>query len=204
MGLHPPPRDNRQQSILQLDFGGLINMGPIAAGPNAPIQGRVNWQQIFDQGFQANKLNDCRIMVVNVGVKIWRCPWQLDLLHLHNRAQTGKEGLNRTFKPGTINICRIMEVQLIMGHSCHLSSLLHNRKCMLQRRGDMRLQRQMDHDCEALQHQAHLAEQHRQWEHQRQLEQQHPANLAELQTGATKRGGARPSSGPKEWGIYIT
>ena len=68
----------------------------------------------------------------------------------------------------------------------------------------MQLQRQMDHDCEVLQHQAHLAEQCHQWEHQRQLEQQHPANLAELQTGATKRGGARPSSGPKEWGIYIT
>ena len=31
-------------------------MGPMAAaGPNAPVQGRVDWQQTFEQGFQARQ-----------------------------------------------------------------------------------------------------------------------------------------------------
>ena len=30
-------------------------MGPIAAGSNAPVPGRVNWQQTFEQGVQARQ-----------------------------------------------------------------------------------------------------------------------------------------------------
>ena len=38
----------------QPNFGGPVNMGPMAAaGPYAPVQQRVNWQQSLEQGFQS-------------------------------------------------------------------------------------------------------------------------------------------------------
>ena len=43
---------NRQQPMPQPNFGGHV--GPMAAaGPFAPVQGRVNWQEHLQQGFQA-------------------------------------------------------------------------------------------------------------------------------------------------------
>ena len=45
---------NRQEPIPQPNFGGPVNMGPMAAaGPYAPVQQRVNWQESLAQGFQA-------------------------------------------------------------------------------------------------------------------------------------------------------
>jgi hypothetical protein len=41
----------------QPNFGGQVNAGHVgpmaAAGPFAPVQGRVNWQESLQQGFQA-------------------------------------------------------------------------------------------------------------------------------------------------------
>ncbi len=40
----------------QPNFGAPVNMGPMAAaGPHAPIQQRVNWQERLEQGFQARQ-----------------------------------------------------------------------------------------------------------------------------------------------------
>src|ERR1700676_1094567 len=45
---------NRQQPMPQPNFGGHV--GPMAAaGPFAPVQGRVNWQERLEQGFQARQ-----------------------------------------------------------------------------------------------------------------------------------------------------
>ena len=44
---------DRQGPIPQPNFGGPVNVGPMAAaGPFAPVQ-RVNWQENLIQGFQA-------------------------------------------------------------------------------------------------------------------------------------------------------
>jgi hypothetical protein len=53
-------------------------------------------------------LNDYRIMVVNVGGKLKGCLWQLGLLQ--RRELTGKQDLNKTSKPETINGCEIMVI----------------------------------------------------------------------------------------------
>src|ERR1700691_2397653 len=47
---------DRQGPIPQPNFGGPVNMGPmVAAGPYAPVQQRVNWQESLEQGFQARQ-----------------------------------------------------------------------------------------------------------------------------------------------------
>ena len=47
---------DRQEPIPQPNFGGPINVGPMAAaGPYAPGQQRVNWGESLEQGFQARQ-----------------------------------------------------------------------------------------------------------------------------------------------------
>ena len=47
---------DRRGPIPQPNFGAPVNMGPMAAaGPYAPVQQRVNWQESLQQGYQARQ-----------------------------------------------------------------------------------------------------------------------------------------------------
>jgi hypothetical protein len=98
--------------------------------------------------FKPGKLNDCRIVVFDVNIKMRQCQWWPGLLHPFMREWTGKEGLNKTFKPDTTNSCRTMDVRLgtvTVGHLYHhskgdlyhLSSLWDDRSSMLKKSSNM-------------------------------------------------------------------
>src|SRR5882757_9769001 len=44
---------DRQQSIPQPDFRVPVNMRPMMAGPSAPVEQRVNWNERLQQNFQS-------------------------------------------------------------------------------------------------------------------------------------------------------
>ena len=161
----------------------------MAAG--GPIQGRVNWQERLEQGFQSRHAERLRNrggqrQGQNEGIPMAAGPsapaegrvnWQggshdRNVQQSHNNRGGPLQDQNPTAG-------RFITPQQFMGRQeryaedeCQHTANLHN----------VQLQRQADHDMEALVHQAHLAELQRQREHQREMEVlQEQACLAKLQ-----------------------
>jgi hypothetical protein len=92
-----------------------------------PYRGGLTGNKAWNKVFKPDRLNDSRIVVVDVRVKMREYPWQLGLLHLHKGGWTGKEGWNKTF----------MDVRFGTVTIGHLSSLQDGRRGMPKRSGSM-------------------------------------------------------------------
>ena len=91
-----------------------------------PYRGGLTGNKPLNQVFKSDKLNECRIMAINIDIGMREFQWQLGFLHLFWREWTGKEDLNKTFKPDTTNSCRTIDVQfrtITLKHLYHPSKL---------------------------------------------------------------------------------
>ena len=146
-------------------------MGPMAAaGPYAPMQQRVNWQESLEQGFRSRHAQRLQ----NRGGRRQRHDEGTPTAAGPSAPIEGRVNNQERLEQGG----RIVTPHQFMGRQERYADEERQHAAHLR---DIQLRRQRDHDQEVLQHQAHLAELQRQQEYQRGIEVlHHHARLAEL------------------------
>ena len=139
---------DRQIPIPQPNLVGPVNMGPMAAaGPYAPVQQRVNWQESLEQGFQPRHVQ----WLQNHGGQHQRHNERTPVAARPSAPMEGRVNYQESVEQNR----GIVTPHQFMGQQ---ERYIDEEQQYMAHLHDIQLQRQRDHDQEALQHQAHLAE----------------------------------------------